>query len=318
MQADGVTQRRSYALQREGAKIPLCAILINILILALIQINSSSIYISITENAEHQLHTSSMSMFTDKNVCNIAKQDFRKASKLSAIVTGTAHSGTTIISQLIMSAPNIYGAQEGGLLLASEPSKFKEVSPFYAWTMKSTINKFWGLSNDQRDLLLNSTCHAEMYVRLRRYSSLFFHPPNEESWILDKTPAYIRNLVDVMDRSPGVPVVVTEKSYHDQRASLKKRNVKNYIAKIIITAKDDSLREALKKYPNRIHIVNMTALYLDPNVVMGKVFDFLGLEWQPEYLTMEALNSKRPIGSLKTLPFNATASVSSQNTERFS
>jgi len=312
------TRRKSKEI-RNAMKIFLSGVIISVLVLALFQIHKFSlsfVYIGI-ENNNHQLKTPNIRSFTDNNVCSMAKQNFRKASGLFGIVTGTQHSGTTIVSQLIMSAPNVYGGEECGVLLAPKPSDFNKVKPYYDWTTRSTSEGFWGISTDQQAMLLKSACHAEMYTQLRRYSGLYSHPSNKNSLILDKTPLYVRMLVDVMDRSPDVPVVVTEKSFDDQMKSLNKRGVKKKLAKLIIKIKDDNLREALGKYPDRLHIVNMTAFYLEPHTVMRQVFEFLGLEWQPEYLTMDALNSKLSLGTKKTLPFDTAAGASSNITNRF-
>lgn len=271
-----------------------------------------------TENL-HSGHfdTPAMSLVTDKNICDTARQNFQTASRLFGIVTGSEHSGTTIVSQLIMSAPGVYGGVECGMLLASEPFKFKRMRPFYNWMKGNESDRMWNLNSDQQASLLNSTCHAEMYIRLRKYSSLFSRPPNDKSWILDKTPRYVFNLVDIMDRTPGVPVVATQKSHADQVMSLMKRKHSILKAEGRATQADANLRAALEKYPDRLFIVNMTTFYLDIHTVMGQVFDFLNLTWQPEYLTMEALNSKSMPGARQTLPFDFSARTSSNRTRRF-
>lgn len=258
------------------------------------------------------------------NQCEVSKTDFRAAGGLYAIVTGTEHSGTTVMSQLIMSAPKVYGGVECGMLLASEPSQFDQVVPFYEWML---VNKssWWDISNDQRASLLESSCFAEMYTRLRQYSPLYQHPVNTKSWVIDKTPRYIRHLVAVMDKTPGVPVVVTLKSRENQLNSFLKRG-KNRKTKEewleIIEEGRESLMNAMVKYPDRMHVVNATLLYQDPNAVMEKVFKFLKLEggWKPEYLTMEAANAKQLPGypdPWHTLPFNPQAGSSKKLTARF-
>jgi len=289
----GEVVTKSKASHRGFPKIPRRVIISNAVAVVLIQLYKSSIDLPFKPIENNRLDDAD-----DNIVCKMAEQDFRKASRLFTIVTGLEHSGITIVSQLIMSAPHVYGGVECGTLLASETSKLDEVLPFYDSKMRSkSAERHCGISIDQKDNFLNSTCHAEVYDRLHRYSSLYLHPPDEDSWILDKTQLYIRMLVDVMDRSPGVPVVVTEKSFNDQKKSLKKRGEKIKVIKQIIEIKNESLRQAREKYPDRLHVVDMTALYLDPHTVMGQVFDFLGLKWQPKYLTMEAFNSKLPPGS---------------------
>lgn len=253
----------------------------------------------------------------DNSICEKARHDFRTASGLFGIVTGSEHSGTTIVSQLIMSAPDVYGGIECGMLLAPEPSKFTKNNPFYRWMLKPVSDRMWGLNEAQRRSLLESTCHAEMYARLRKHSGLYSHPPNDHSLILDKTPRYVFDLVTIMDRTPGVPVVVTQKSRADQVKSLMKRRFNADSAKNWTAQAERGVRMAQEKYPDRLHVVNMTTFYLDTNVVMEKVFRFLGLSWRPEYLTMNALNSKSSKGARDTLPFTSTAGSMENRTQRF-
>jgi len=265
-----------------------------------------------------RLNIPDLSVFKNEmDICDTARHDFRNASGLFGIVTGAEHSGTTIVSQLIMSAPNVYGGVECGMLLASKPSKFKRTTPWYRWMLKPASDRMWGLNEDQRDSLIKSKCHAEMYTRLRKHSGLFSHPPNDHSLILDKTPRYVFDLVTIMDRTPGVPVVVTQKNHADQVKSLRKRRHNPRKAEQIAVLAELGLRTAQEKFPDRLHIVNMTAFYLDTHVVMGDLFRFLGLNWQPEYLTMDALNSKSPKGSRQTLPFTSTARKKKDRTQRF-
>ena len=68
------------------------------------------------------------------------------------------------------------------------------------------------MSGESRDMILNAKCEAEMYRVLREYSPIFHHSPNQNSYLVDKTPFYLDNLVQVMDRTPGVPVVIAKKN----------------------------------------------------------------------------------------------------------
>jgi len=64
------------------------------------------------------------SYFDTEDTCVKAKEDFRDASKLFAIVTGLWHSGTTMLSELVMSAPGVYGGFECGILCEKKPADF--------------------------------------------------------------------------------------------------------------------------------------------------------------------------------------------------
>ena len=238
-----------------------------------------------------------------EDICTIAARDFRKASNLFAIVTGFQHSGTTILSELIMSAPGVFGGFECGILDKEKPSDFINAEPFYDWMMGDPKRLLWGLNEETRDLLVNASCDAEMYSRLRQFSPLFLRQPNQHSLLLDKTPGYFWRLTKVMDRTPGIPVVVTRKTDEAMVRSLKKRNFTDAWIERSIFEFDRSIKQAAAKYPDRLYIANTTLWYDEPDKVMKGVYDFLGLEWKSEYLTMEAFNSKTVPGSVQAVPF---------------
>ena len=50
------------------------------------------------------------------------------------IVTGLAHGGTTVTSELIMTAPGLLGPFETGFLLPQRPAAFINTKPFAEWT----------------------------------------------------------------------------------------------------------------------------------------------------------------------------------------
>ena len=138
------------------------------------------------------------------DVCEEAKTNFTKASRLSVIVTGTDHSGTTMLAQLIKSDPSLFGGFECGLLLDREDLLNDPRIPFYDWLMWDIRNDLWGLTRESRDLVVNDArCDAEMYARLHQYSPLFHYSPNRDAGIVDKSPAYLsKGLVKAMDRTP--------------------------------------------------------------------------------------------------------------------
>ena len=48
----------------------------------------------------------------------------------------------------------------------------------------------------------------------------------------------------------------------------------------------------MKKYPNRIFIIDYDKLMEDPDKVMESAFKFLGLTWKHDYLKMTGLKQK--------------------------
>jgi hypothetical protein len=227
----------------------------------------------------------------DDDVCNIRK--FREKSGLFAIITGIEHSGTTITSSLVMNAPNLYGAFESGMLLF-EPSResINNTEPmFYKGFSASVSRHFWGLSEIHREeLFVKARCPAEQYNLLRRNSPIY--NVHNTSWIVDKTPAYYHKLFSIMQRTPGVPVVVTQKEDESVIRSLKKRGAKEFDIKRRLANFHREIKLCKSNFPEHIYVLNHTTFTTHPNKIMTELFAFLGLIWDPSYLTNEALNQK--------------------------
>jgi len=106
-----------------------------------------------------------------------------------------------------------------------------------------------------------------------------------------------------MDRTPGVPVVVTRKTHEAMVKAFKKLNFTDGWIKETLLVFDKSIKQAAEKYPDRLYIANTTRWFDEPDEVMKGVYDFLGLEWNSDYLTMEAYNSKSLPASVQAKPF---------------
>ena len=213
-------------------------------------------------------------------------------------------SGTTIVSKLVMSHPTLMGGFEGGILLGSSPADFEHVHPFYEWM----VDPFWAwnLTVPQRyQMVHGSSCHAEMYHTLRQASPLFSRRQqlDHESYLVDKTPGYVYTLPTVMQRAPGIPVVVMERDYEGLAQAWARRGVNERATKRKRKQFLHSLESAQTLFPDGIHVVNVTRFYQDPNQVMSEVFAFLNLTWNETYLSMEAYNAKLP-PSLHYPPFS--------------
>jgi hypothetical protein len=229
-----------------------------------------------------------------------AKQ-FRKISGLRVIVTGMEKSGTTILHQLLLNAPCMMGALESGFLMGATPAEFRYVRPFYDWTKQSGKAGWYGLTNDMRDYITSAPCFAEMYARVRRQSPLMTSLAEQcprQSELVDKTPGYIYKLPRVMAQAPGVPVVVIVKDRYSHRQSYMRGHKNPNNPQGIKTHNNiydrgiKALGVAKSLYPDRIKVVQYETLIERPNEVMKDVYDFVGLDWDPRYLNMEALNKK--------------------------
>ena len=247
------------------------------------------------------------------NLCDPPESDldFRRKSGLFCVVAGIEHSGTTMTSSLLMNAPNLYGAFELGLLLASKPRQFatsKHVPKLLVdGITKPTSNHWWGLTNDQRDELLRAKCVAEQYNLLRRHSPIY--KALNTSWIVDKTPAYYNQLYSIMKRTPGVPFVVTQKDDDAIRSSFRKRNESTRTIETKLRVFHSELHKAQRHFSDRLFVMNYTAFTERPDEIMTQVFSFLGLQWDSSYLTNNEFNQKGSlIGRPPSPGFNATRS----------
>jgi len=265
-------------------------------------------YSDATIEVIEDLGDTSLPVLVDPNrdICEEAKTNFREASKLSVIITGHEHSGTTMLSQLVKSDPSLYGGFEGGVsILHYEPQ-------FYQWLTWGVENDLWALNSQSRDIVVNARCSAERYHNLQRYSPLFHYGNHQNSGIVDKAPKYLQYITQIMDETPGIPVLIAEKTDEMQLESFRKRGLSEDFIRHKMEFSKKEIEKAMKKYPGRIKLVNTTAWTEQPNEIMGDVFDFLGLSWKPEYLNMEAMNSKRIPGSVISKPFVTSSTVATE------
>ena len=232
--------------------------------------------------------------------CNNASNnthDFRTRSQLYAIVTGCENSGTSILSELIMSAPNVYGPFESGMLLPSHPKRFShpDFRPFNDWLHGPIKLARWGLTLDQYHEALKSECFEEMYQKVRHMSPLFQLPQNVDSWTIDKTPRYIYNLPEIMKKAPDVPVIVSVKNDKKQIESWMKHWDQGHIdeAPGKLRSAREALQTAKELFGDRIYVVHYEELIQYPDKVMSDVYKFLKLgPWNSSYLSMKTFNSK--------------------------
>eukprot|EP00977_Amphora_coffeiformis_P017702 scaffold5869_cov165-Amphora_coffeaeformis.AAC.11 len=245
---------------------------------------------------------------SEMETCAASKSNFRRASGLFVIVTGMEHSGTTLVSEFLMSAPNLFGAFESGFLLDESPSTFYKRRTFYNWSIQPvTKSLHWGLKVSQRKYVTRATCFAEMYRRVHESSPLM-QRPNDQSWIVDKTPSYIYNLTHIMEKTPLVPVVVTIKNNADQLRSLTKRGVGRKSALRRMAGGQEALVQARARFPERIITVNVTELQRDPDSVLQNLFGRLHLTWRTDYMSMEYLNKKgRHLGRCQVPAYNTNS-----------
>ena len=148
-----------------------------------------------------------------------------KMDKLLCIITGPERNGTTLIEKIIYSHPDIFGGFETGLLL---DENFNNCKPFCEWIYHGAgLHGFhWGLN---RKIDLTGKSFKEKYDLLFKYKGSYHKSDPiqkliyESKYLVDKTPAYIRNLEFVHKNIPNdIPIIIIIKNLED-----------DYISKVI-------------------------------------------------------------------------------------
>ena len=218
---------------------------------------------------------------------------------LRAIVTGLEHSGTTLTGSLLYNAPCIIGAFETGFLVADTPKDIENVKPWFQWNNASRNIKDinYRLHPDDVTEMKSASDFMEMYNILRRRSYLFNKLNDDDNCVkptqmVDKTPLYVypEHFESILKKTPGVPVIVTKKDYTKLKVSWGRRN--STLTREFYDKTFDNVCEMMEKYSNRIIIVNEEELMSDPDTVMTRVFQHVGLEWKSDYLRMNGLLKK--------------------------
>lgn len=212
---------------------------------------------------------------------------------LFAVVTGRAHSGTTILSMLIKNAPGVFGGLEGGMLLARTPAELNRTrqirnSSNHRDRMLNFVDgnllnprKAWNVSAAGLERLAASPCAVDLYERLLRESPLL-RAMGPRVQVLDKFPEYERELSEILWRAPGVPFVVSEKgSSPDAHERAQQRRA--------------AFPHVRHTDWQRIHFVRHEELLSNPSRTMRSVFSFLGLgndAWRDSFLNMSGVFAK--------------------------
>ena len=210
------------------------------------------------------------------------------ANPLLCVVTGMEHSGTTLLSQLLNSHPLVKSGFECGILMAS-PGSFHTLDPFWDWFC--TPDKGWCLSEESRDAMNRVSSHHHAYRILRdNFGELqsvarLSEATRGATLVIDKTPAYVRELTRIMSRT-NRPVVVMLRTTQDIWSSYRKRNVKvaNFLTQYLRMA--EGLAAALHEYGDRILVVRYASLAGESDKTMRRVAEFVGLP-PPHDLTMD-------------------------------
>jgi len=203
---------------------------------------------------------------------------------LKCIICGFEHGGTTMLSELIRQHPAVDGRFEIGFLLKDRIADFYREDNLHVEFLRS----FWGVSDAcLRDYICKASSWAEAYRRLVECSVV-----DNDALIYDKTPGYMSMLNKVLAkvdapcvalmRDPRAILCSTRKRHHLTTEAFYKHY--RWYAKGLV--------RALKRSPQRILVVQYERLCLEPRREAKRVYDFLGLDLQEDYITLPELAPK--------------------------
>lgn len=191
------------------------------------------------------------------------------------IVSGMPHSGTTFLSKLITANTSVLNcAFECGVLLSKDsPRDFHKIQPFYDWLTYPISSGHWGLSEKRRDWVCATDSWIEFYDRLALASPII----KEGQGILDKTPQYTFNLINVLEKTPKTPTFITYKDPILLYLSYKTRGAPlvGFMKKLKLFYA--SISAAIQKHPDRIHIFSHKTLCEKPLQELKRAFSILNL-----------------------------------------
>jgi len=116
---------------------------------------------------------------------------------LRAIVTGIAHSGTTVTGAILFNAPCVIGALETGFLLAKKHGNIREVHPWIEWNTDMERKDWEMLESGDVNAMADAANLPQMLDVLRNRSHLFNNLIDEPYCdkpyqMIDKTPGYVQ------------------------------------------------------------------------------------------------------------------------------
>jgi hypothetical protein len=197
---------------------------------------------------------------------------------LKCIICGFEHGGTTMLSELIRQHPAVDGRFEIGFLLEDRIADFYREDNLHVEFVRS----FWGVSDAcLRDYICKASNWNEAYRRLVECSVV-----DDDTLIYDKTPGYMSMLNNVLAKvdAPCVALV------RDPRAILcstrKRHNLTTEAFYKHYRWYARGLNRALKRFPQRILVVQYEHLCFEPRGEAKRIYDFLGLDLDDSYIAL--------------------------------
>jgi hypothetical protein len=233
---------------------------------------------------------------------------------LFCIICGFERGGTTLIAELIRQHPRIDGRFECGFLLVEKMADYATMD-----MLVRNLKAGWGLSQESFEYIIQSPSHEVAYRRLVECSNI----PDKNSLIYDKTPQYMVHLTRILNkvevpcvcvvRDPRALYWSNQKRWQKDdfnlgrlakiyqgigripipglmrrwtKAFFRQRHLINTLRMFSANYLNYALgwQAANQFFSDRILLIRYEALCTNPKGETRKIFDFLGLEYQDEYL----------------------------------
>ena len=196
---------------------------------------------------------------------------------LLCIICGYARSGTTLVAELIRQHPQIDGRFECGFLLVETISDFIDLEPY-----ASNLKNAWGLTQESLVHICQAPSWQMAYQRLLECSNI----PDKSVRIYDKTPLYLRHLATIMEKVdvPCICVVRDPRALYWSQIKRDDISLEDFCHYYVTHG--EAWRAACELFPDRTLLMRHELLCTEPKREGKRIFDFLGLEFQKDYLSL--------------------------------
>ena len=213
--------------------------------------------------------------------------DKLSSSPLMAVICGYEKSGTTLLNEILRRHPNLDSGFECGFLLCDSPRDFPKLQPYSGF-----FKKYWQMSSLDLTYMCDTDNWDECYRRARERSALI---QNKSTDLFDKTPKYMLHLTEVLNKVPSIPCIINVRdprslmlswarwSGHTEDAEeWIKDQLESYLDRYLSYA--NGYTRALESHRERMLLVQFEKLCREPDRYIREIFEFVGLEFQKEYL----------------------------------
>jgi hypothetical protein len=212
------------------------------------------------------------------NITKYSKKFISDNKPLAAIVCGFPNGGTTLISEILRTHPELDNGFEGGFLLSEQPSKFLDLQPH-----RNILQTSWQINDEQLKYICDTSNYIEVYKRLIECSPII---QQKNIWIFDKTPEYMKFLTSVLNKTKNVPCILIVRDPRAVIWSWQKRaksKIEDFCTRYLnyFSAYQKAIKNGLG---DRILLVRYEQLCLNERDEVKKISKFIGIDWDREIL----------------------------------